>query len=85
MRGLLTSAGFAGVRLRGLSEPLYVGRDVDDACEFISGQFAWMINTLEAGTRARAVDNLRATMADHQTDRGVFYDSATWLIEARRN
>jgi ubiquinone/menaquinone biosynthesis C-methylase UbiE len=83
VRQLLMSAGFADVRLRGLSEPMYFGRDVDDACQFISGQFAWMMEALDADTKARALDNLRASMADHQTDRGVLYDSAAWLIEAR--
>jgi SAM-dependent methyltransferase len=85
VRGLLTSAGFVDVRLHGLSEPMYVGRDVDDACQFISGQLAWMTADLDADAKARAIDALRASLADHQTDRGVLYDSATWLIEARRN
>lgn len=84
VRQLLTSAGFADVRLRGLREPMYFGRDVDDACQFISGQFAGMIDDLDADTKARALDGLRASMADHQTDRGVLYDSAAWLIQARR-
>jgi len=85
VRGLLTSAGFVDVRLQGLSEPMYFGRDVDDACQFISGQFAWMVRDLDADTRGHALDSLRASMVDHQTDRGVLYDSAAWLIEARRS
>lgn len=85
VRGLLTSAGFVDVRLQGLSEPMYFGRDVDDACQFISGQFAWMMDDLDADTRTRALDGLRASMADHQTGRGVLYDSAAWLVEARRS
>ncbi|MGH3932459.1 MAG: class I SAM-dependent methyltransferase [Pseudonocardiaceae bacterium] len=85
VRGLLTSAGFGEVRLRGLSAPMYFGRDVDDARQFISGQFAWMIKGLDADTQARALDALRVSVADHQTDRGVCYDSAAWLIEARRS
>jgi SAM-dependent methyltransferase len=85
VRGLLTSAGFVDVRLQGLSEPMYFGRDVDDACQFISGQFAWMVRDLDADTRGHALDSLRASMANRQTDRGVLYDSAVWLIEARRS
>jgi hypothetical protein len=85
VRPLLTSAGFAEVRLHGLTEPMYFGHDADDACQFISGQFAWMIDDLDPATRARALDDLWASMADHQTDRGVLYDSAAWLIEARRS
>ncbi|WP_158895101.1 class I SAM-dependent methyltransferase [Amycolatopsis anabasis] len=85
VRELLTSAGFADVRLRGLNEPMYFGRDVEDACEFISGQLAGMIADVDDATRARALDNLRATMVEHQTDRGILYDSAAWLVEARRD
>ena len=85
VRRLLTSAGFVDVRLQGLSEPMYFGPDPDDAFQFISGQFAWMVHDLDADTRGHALDNLRASIADHQTDRGVLYDSAAWLIEARRS
>ncbi|GAB3282478.1 class I SAM-dependent methyltransferase [Parasphingorhabdus pacifica] len=85
VRTLLTSAGFDGVRLEALSEPMYFGRDVDDACRFVSGQFAGMLDELDADARARALDELRASMADHRTERGVYYDSAAWLIEATRS
>lgn len=84
VRELLMSAGLVDVRLQGLREPMYFGRDVDDACQFIAGQFAWMMDGLDAATRGHALDSLRASMADHQTDRGVLYDSPAWLIEARR-
>jgi SAM-dependent methyltransferase len=84
VRGLLTSAGYVDVRLHGCSERMYFGRDVDDAFEFVSGQQAGMVKDLNADTRARAFERLRASMADHQTHQGVFYDSSAWLIEARR-
>jgi SAM-dependent methyltransferase len=84
VRGLLTLAGYVDVRLHGLSERMYFGRDVDDAFEFVSRQHAGMVKDLDADTRARAFESLRASMADHQTEQGVFYDSAAWLIEARR-
>ncbi len=85
VRPLLRSAGFEDVQLRGLSEPMYFGPDTDDAVRFVSGQHAGMVRDLDADTRSRALDNLRASMADHQTERGVYYDSAAWLIEARRS
>jgi SAM-dependent methyltransferase len=84
VRRLLTSAGFLDVRLQSLTEPMYFGPDPDDACRFIAGQQAGMLHDLDADARARALDALRADMTDHQTDRGVLYDSAAWLIEARR-
>lgn len=84
VRDLLTSSGFADVQLRSLNEQMYFGRNVDDACQFISGQFASMLDDLDADTKARALDDLRTSLADHHTDGGVRYDSAAWLIEARR-
>jgi SAM-dependent methyltransferase len=83
MRDLLTSAGFVDVRLRGVAEPMYFGPDPDDAGRFVSAQFAWLLRDLDAGARARALDALRRDMAGHHTERGVLYDSAAWLVEAR--
>ncbi|PKW17814.1 class I SAM-dependent methyltransferase [Saccharopolyspora spinosa] len=84
VRTLLTSTGLSDVRLRGLNEPMYFGRDVDDACDFVSGQFAGLLDSLDADGRERALDDLRASMTEHSTDRGVLYDSANWLVEAQR-
>lgn len=84
VRELLTAAGFADVRLHGLAEPMYFGRDVDDAFRFVIGQFGWLMDGLDEDGRARAADELRASMAGHLTDEGVRYGSAAWLIEARR-
>jgi SAM-dependent methyltransferase len=84
VRDLLSSAGYVDVHLHALSEPMYFGPDADDAFEFVSRQHAGLVKGLDADTAARAFDTLRASLADHQTDRGVFYDSAAWLIEARR-
>jgi SAM-dependent methyltransferase len=83
-RDLLASAGFADVRIDGLTEPMYFGRDAEDACRFITGQFAGLLTSLDPDARERAVADLRADLTAHQTDRGVRYDSATWLVRARR-
>lgn len=80
---ILGAAGFIDVRCTALAEPMYFGRDVDDAHEFISGQLSAMLAGLDTAGKARALDNLRASMAEHRGDDGVYYDSAAWLIEAR--
>jgi SAM-dependent methyltransferase len=85
VRSLLSAAGFSDVHLEGLSEPMYFGPDPDDAFRFVSGQHAGMVRDLDPDTTALALDDLRASLADHHTERGVFYDSAAWLIEARRH
>lgn len=84
VRELLTTAGFTDIELRDLREPMYFGRDVADASEFISGQFARLLGGHDAATRSAVLEELRASMADHHTERGVHYDSAAWLITARR-
>lgn len=84
VRDVLGAAGFADVRLRGLTEPMYAGPDAVDAARFISGQFAGMLRDLDPAARARALEDLRSVMAAHETDRGVLYESAAWLVQARR-
>lgn len=81
---LLASAGYADVRCTAVNKPMYFGEDVDDAAEFIVEQHGGRLNDLDEPTRAGAVEALRADLAEHQTDRGVFYGSAAWLVEARR-
>ncbi|WP_410657598.1 class I SAM-dependent methyltransferase [Amycolatopsis sp. lyj-112] len=82
--GLLTSAGYADVRSTAVNKPMYFGQEVDDAAEFIVEQHGGRLSDLDESTRTKAIETLRADLAEHQTDRGVFYDSAAWLIEARR-
>lgn len=84
VRAVLGAAGFADVELHGLAEPMYAGPDADDATRYIVGQQAGMLRDLDQDTRERAVDELHAAMAAHQTERGVLFESAGWLIQARR-
>lgn len=84
VRELLTSAGFADVGLLGVAEPMYFGADPDDACRYIAGQSAGMLEDLDSGAREGALRALRAIMAAHHTERGVLFDSAAWLVTARR-
>jgi SAM-dependent methyltransferase len=83
VREILTSAGFADVRLAGVEKPMDYGPDPDDAASFVAGQFVGLVDTLDAGTRAAALDRLRAVMAEHRTERGVQFDSSCWLVEAK--
>lgn len=84
VRELLAGAGFAGVELTGLNHPMHFGRDVNDAQQFLTGQFAGPLANLEPAPRATAIDALHATLAAHLTTGGVIYDSAAWLVQARR-
>ncbi|MFJ8912644.1 class I SAM-dependent methyltransferase [Amycolatopsis sp. NPDC102389] len=81
---LLVSAGYADVRCTAVNKPMYFGEDVDDAAEFIVEQHGGRLSDLDEAARAGAIEALRADLAEHQADRGVFYGSAAWLVEARR-
>lgn len=84
VRELLSSAGFGEVRVHGLTERMYFGADTDDAYRFVSAQHADTIADLDQDARTRTLDALRANLAEHETDTGVYYDSAAWLVEAVR-
>lgn len=84
VRQLLCGAGFVDVEMTGLTVPMYYGRDVDDAFDFIADHFASAFGQLDDESRARALDTLKVNIADHLTDRGVLYATAHWLIHARR-
>ncbi|MEV0705130.1 methyltransferase domain-containing protein [Saccharopolyspora sp. NPDC050389] len=84
VRQLLRGAGFVDIEMTGLTIPMYYGRDVDDAFDFIANHFASAFGQLDDESRARALDTLRGNIADHLTDRGVLYGAAHWLVQARR-
>lgn len=84
VRSLLTDAGFVDVELEGRSEPMWFGHDTEEAHRVILGLMGWMLRDADDATRARGIDNLRDTMAAHQTADGVVFGSATWIITARR-
>ena len=84
---ILERAGFGGIRFTDVHEPVFYGRDVDAAMEFIRS-FESTRDTLAGLTApagARALQRLRATIAAHDTgEDGVVFDSRAWLITARR-
>ncbi len=85
-RHTLTEAGFADVAFAGTEQPFNVGPDADDAYGFAAGlnPVQLMLKDLDELTRARALDNLRATVAAHETPDGVVFGSAAWVITARK-
>jgi len=86
VRGILGPAGFAEISLTDVNEPVYYGRDSAAALDFVSGFLMTkeMLTTLDAATKKRAVERLRATLVEHETDRGVWFDSRAWIVTARR-
>jgi len=83
---VLTEAGFTGIDLARSEHPSWWGSDADDAYDFVTGLLVikMLLEDLDDATRAQALDNLRSTMAAHQTPDGVIFGSAAWLITARK-
>jgi hypothetical protein len=86
VRGLLGSAGFADVGLEDVAESMYWGVDADEAFAYVStiGPVQGLLRDLDEPSQARALDQLHAALAAHQTPDGVSIGSRAWLITARR-
>jgi SAM-dependent methyltransferase len=82
---LLEAAGFAGVDFADVREPVYYGRDVAAALDWVSG-FACMregLRRLGPGAAQTAVARLRDMLAARLSADGVWFDSRAWIISAR--
>jgi hypothetical protein len=83
---ILDAAGFADVTLTDVDRPVYYGRDVSAALEWVRG----FTHTRDVLTRSdpasaeRAIGRLRQTIAAHEGGDGVWFDSRSWIVEARR-
>jgi SAM-dependent methyltransferase len=84
--GVLAAAGFTEVGFTDVHEPVYYGPD--GATAFDNVLRLWdkdLLADLDAATAERARTRLRATLAAHNTDSGVYFDSRAWIITARRH
>ena len=84
VRTALTAGGFTNIELEGTTAGMWFGHDADDAHRFVLGLMGWMLEGLDDAGRTRAIDELRATMAAHETGGGVVFGSAAWTIRATR-
>lgn len=84
VRHILTEAGFVDIDLTDVAEPVQLGVDAADGFEFVSTLAITngMLQGLDEETRERALDELRATLAAHETGEGVLLGSRAWLIRA---
>jgi SAM-dependent methyltransferase len=84
VRAVLSVAGFDNIQLVARSDGMWFGHDPNDAYRFVLGLLGWMLQGLDDRGTQRALDGLRATIAAHDTDHGVVYESATWTVIADR-
>lgn len=83
---ILAASGFAEVAFTDVHEPVYYGADSAIAFDFVLGLRGTqdLLADLDGPTAERVLQRLRATLAEHDTGSGVFFDSRAWIITARR-
>jgi SAM-dependent methyltransferase len=85
-RQVLTVAGFTDVAFARSEQAFNFGTDVDDAYGFVSqlGPVRMMLEDLDEPTKARGLENLRVSIAAHETPAGIVFRSVAWLVTARK-
>ena len=83
---ILHDAGFVDELVTSLTAPMWAGADADGAWAFMSemGIVRGLTDGLDHETKTRAMSNLRHAIDTHETDDGVLFGSAAWLIMARK-
>jgi ubiquinone/menaquinone biosynthesis C-methylase UbiE len=82
---VLDAAGFADATFHDVHEPVYYGDSVEAALDWI-GQFQATRDTLQSLDTVSADHErarLRAIVARHHREDGVWFDSRAWIISAR--
>ena len=84
---ILAKAGFADVGFSEVREPVYYGPDADTAYQIIMSFQGTddRLAALNPDTRERARQQLRSTLARHETADGVLFDSRAWIVTACRS
>jgi ubiquinone/menaquinone biosynthesis C-methylase UbiE len=85
---LLAGAGWAGIRADPVTQPAWIGSDVDDVIGYVRGMEAVRRIAAAAGGDDRLVERALAAMAGEYAARqapdGVWVEAAAWLVTARR-
>ncbi len=85
-RAILESAGFQEVVHTEVDVPYRFGADVEAAVAMAReiGMLSAALDGLDADETRRAIDALRALMAEHESDDGVALGASTWVVTAVR-
>lgn len=86
VEGIVDAAGFTDVTFSDVHRPIYYGQDVAAALEWVRGFTCTkeVLAHLGAASAKRALGRLRKMLAAHESTNGVWFDSRTWIVEARR-
>lgn len=85
---LLTGAGWAGIEVRPVSQPAWMGPDVVDVMAYVRDMR--LVRTLadqlgDEGLTERALATVAEDYASRQRPDGVWVQAAAWLVTASRN
>lgn len=82
---ILTAAGFTGITFIPVEEPVYYGRDVAAALQWVRGFSITesLLARLEPDARKLALDRLHEEFAVHARAGGVWFESRSWIVAAR--
>ncbi|MGW5924323.1 class I SAM-dependent methyltransferase [Nocardia fluminea] len=86
IESMLTTAGFTDIVFIDIDEPVYYGPDSASAYDNLlrlTG-FTASLDALEPARSEQARARLREVLTAHETETGVYFDSRSWLINARR-
>jgi hypothetical protein len=83
-QGILTAAGFTGVGVADVHEPVSYGRDVDAAVAATLALYCPDDLPTDDGPSGHAFPHLRAALAARAADGGVLLDARAWLVTATR-
>jgi SAM-dependent methyltransferase len=83
---ILEATGFAGVTFTDVREPVYYGPDVASALDWVRGftSTSDALKRLDPAAADRALGRLRAALAAHLGDDGVWFNSRAWIVTAQR-
>jgi ubiquinone/menaquinone biosynthesis C-methylase UbiE len=86
VEAILGAAGFGEATFTDVHRPVYYGPDVAAALEWVGGFSSTreLLMRLRTAAADRALERLREALAEHAGERGVWFDSRAWIIEARR-
>jgi SAM-dependent methyltransferase len=82
---ILAYAGFSNVRFDEVHEPVFYGRDVEAALDFVTSfqSTRQRLFGLDGRSASEAVERLRQTLTTHQARGGVWFDSRAWIVTAQ--
>jgi SAM-dependent methyltransferase len=86
VQGILGDAGFTEIAFKDVREPMWFGDSTADAMRFMggSGLLRSATEEMDASAKERVMEELRGAFASREGPEGVTFDSATWLITARK-